>query len=92
MRPFATGNLIGGVNEEAVISRGGYNFPAIDPDDWVLIQGDDDNHNSLADVEAHWRPILPKARFVAVAGGGRFMTSSHPELITDELLRLVGAA
>jgi DNA-binding CsgD family transcriptional regulator len=91
MRPFATGNLIGGVNEEAVISRGGYDFPAIDPDDWVLIQGDDDNHNSLGDVQAHWRPILPRAGFVSVAGGGRFMTSSHPELIVEQLLSLAAA-
>jgi pimeloyl-ACP methyl ester carboxylesterase/FixJ family two-component response regulator len=85
MRPFATGNLIGGVNEEAVISRGGYEFPAIDPDDWVMVQGDDDNHNSFDDVVAHWRPILPSTPIVRVPGGGRFMTSSHPELIVEQL-------
>lgn len=88
VRPFVTGNLVGAINEQWIISHGNYDFPAIDVDDWMVIQGDDDNHNSLADVEGHWRPILPKARFAAVAGGGRYLTSSHPDLIVEELEKL----
>ena len=88
MRPFATGNLIGGVNEEAIISRGGHDFPTLDVDDWVIVQGNDDNHNSFEDVTAYYRAQLPNTPIIEVPGGGRFMTSSHPDLVVEQLNRL----
>lgn len=87
-RPFASGNMSGAIFEERVISHGGFDFPSLDVDDWCVMQGDDDVHNGFADVERHWRPILPNSPFLRIEGGGRFLTSSHPERIVDTLERL----
>ncbi|WP_310473927.1 alpha/beta hydrolase [Sandarakinorhabdus sp.] len=87
-RPFAAGNLAGAICEERVISHGGFDFPSIAVDDWCVVQGDDDIHNGVADVERHWRPILPNSPFLRIEGGGRFLTSSHPEAIVNVLERL----
>ena len=85
VRPFASGNLIGGVYEQRIISHGGYTFPTINVEDWTIIQGDADSHNSFDDVVAHWGRLLPGTPIVRVPGGGRFLTSSHPALIVEQL-------
>ncbi len=85
VRPFATGNLVGGIYEQSLISNGSYDAAPLTVDDWAVIQGDDDNHNSFDDVQRHWSPILPSATFVKIPEGGRFLTSSHPEIIVDTL-------
>ncbi|AMS29977.1 MAG TPA: hypothetical protein DIU09_15965 [Hyphomonadaceae bacterium] len=85
VRPFSTGNFLGGIYEQGVISRGDFAFPKIEVIDWVIMQGDDDNHNSLEDVKAHWSTILPQSTVINVKGGGRFLTSSHPQIIVDQL-------
>ncbi|MFZ4690293.1 MAG: alpha/beta fold hydrolase [Polymorphobacter sp.] len=90
VRPFISGNLIGGIYEQRIISRGGFDFPPIDARDWVILQGDNDNHNSFEDVAAHWGQLMPGTPIVQVAGGGRFLTSSHPALIAEQL-QIVGA-
>lgn len=85
LRPMATGNLAGGIIEEHVISQG---LPAITPlavDDWVILQGDEDIHNSFHEVERYWRKVLPCTQIVQVPAGGRFMTSSLPGLLVDHL-------
>ena len=92
LQPFATGNFIGGVLEEHVISRGGWDFAPLEVYDWVILQGTDDNHNGMAEVTEYWSEMLPRTEVVAVDGGGRFMTSSHPALIADQLGRLCGLA
>lgn len=88
LRPFATGNFVGGVLEELVISQCRGGFEPLQVDDWVVLQGTDDNHNSVEEVSTYWSGILPKSQIKQVGGGGRFMTSSHPELIVAELERL----
>ena len=85
VRPFATGNLVGGIYEQALISNGSYRAETLAVDDWTVIQGGNDSHNSFDDVQRHWSPILPSATFVKVADGGRFLTSSHSEIIVDTL-------
>lgn len=87
VRPFASGNLIGGVYEQRIISHGGYVFPPIDVQDWTILQGDADTHNSFEDVVGHWSRLLPGTPIVRVPGGGRFLTSSHPALIVEHLGR-----
>ncbi|MES2700852.1 MAG: alpha/beta fold hydrolase, partial [Pseudomonadota bacterium] len=47
LRPLSTGNLIGGIFEEHIISHGGWEFAPLEMDDWVILQGDQDIHNSL---------------------------------------------
>lgn len=88
IRPLATGNMEGALREQSVISRGGHAFGSIDARDWAVLQGLEDVYNSFDEVEAYWQPLLPGARFEAVPDGGRFMTSSHPDLIVRSLLAL----
>lgn len=85
VRPFASGNIIGGILEQRIISRGGFTFPPIKVRDWTIVQGDADNHNSFEDVVAYFAEALPGAPVIRVAGGGRFMTSSHAALIAKHL-------
>ena len=85
VRPFASGNLIGGVYEQRIISHGGYEFPPINVQNWTIIQGDADTHNSFDDVVGHWGRLLPGTPILRVPGGGRFLTSSHPALIVEQL-------
>ncbi len=87
VRPFAAGNLLGGIYEQGIISRGGFAFPDIEVSDWTILQGDADNHNSLEDVERFWGRILPGTPVVRVRGGGRFVTSSHAEMVAEHLQR-----
>ena len=85
LRPFACGNYAGGIFEELVISHGGWDFAPLDVDDWVVLQGLDDPHNDLDEVIGYWSRLLPRAKIEKVRDAGRFMTSSHPSLITDRL-------
>ncbi len=85
VRPFTTGNLVGGINEQVVISSGSYAAAPLSATDWTVVHGDNDSHNSVADVDNYWRPVVPSASFVRLAGGGRFLTSSHPEALVDLL-------
>lgn len=89
IRPFSTGNLIGAIIEEGLISADTYTVPAIAHQDWAILQGDDDIHFSADDVLRYWCEKLPEARAITVADGGRFMTSSHPALIVDLLDELL---
>jgi pimeloyl-ACP methyl ester carboxylesterase len=88
LRPFACGNFRGGINEEHVISHGGYEFKPLDVNNWCILQGADDHHNSLDEVEAYWRKLLPNTPSVAVPRGGRFLTSSHATVVVDRLHNL----
>jgi len=56
---------------------------------WVL-QGTDDNHNSFEEVAGYWSAALPRTPITAIQGGGRFLTSSHPDLFVDHPVRLGG--
>lgn len=85
VRPFAAGNLMGGIYEQGIISRGGFDFPELDVSDWTILQGDADNHNSFEDVRDFWQKILPRAPVICVPGGGRFLTTSHAALIEQHL-------
>lgn len=85
LRPFAGGNFMGAVCEEMVISHGGLELPPLNVTDWAIVQGDDDNHNSFSEVLDYWSPIVPKAKIINVPGGGRFLTSSHAELLVTVL-------
>lgn len=85
IRPLSTGRMTGAILEEHVVSHGGISFPVINELDWVVLQGDHDSHNSYSEVHSYWSHFLPSARFVRVPDGGRFMTSSHHELITEAL-------
>ncbi len=89
IRPFASGNLIGGVHEQRIISHGGFDFPPIDVEEWTILQGDADSHNSFDDVARYWGRVLPGAPIVRVPGGGRFLTSSHPSLIVEHLKKVL---
>jgi pimeloyl-ACP methyl ester carboxylesterase/DNA-binding CsgD family transcriptional regulator len=88
LQPFATGNFIGGVLEEYVISHGGWDFAPLEVDDWIILQGTQDNHNNVEEVTEYWFEKLPRTPVVAVDGAGRFMTSSHASQIVDQLERL----
>lgn len=83
IRPFSTGALSGAVNEERIISNGGYDFGIVDARDWIVMQGGEDTHNSFEEVEGYWSRIAPAARFVRVPDGGRFMTASHASLVVQ---------
>jgi pimeloyl-ACP methyl ester carboxylesterase len=85
IRPLATGNMEGALREQRVISQGDYAYAPIDARDWTVLQGLEDVYNSLDEVEAYWRPLLLGAQFVPVADGGRFITSSHPDLVVRAL-------
>ncbi|MCX7284894.1 MAG: hypothetical protein NTX28_12760 [Novosphingobium sp.] len=87
LRPMSTGNVMGGIIEEHVISGAGHDIAPLDVADWTVVQGGDDIHQSIAEVEDYWRGVLPQAVFVTVADGGRFMTSSHAGLVADILDR-----
>ena len=87
VRPFAAGNIMGGIHEQGIISRGGFVFPDLDVSDWTILQGDADSHNAFEDVEACWRKLLPRTPVVRVPGGGRFLTSSHAALVETHLHR-----
>jgi pimeloyl-ACP methyl ester carboxylesterase/DNA-binding CsgD family transcriptional regulator len=90
IRPLATGNTEGALREQRVISQGGYAYRSVDARNWAVLQGLQDVYNSLEEVEAYWRPLLPGARFEAVPDGGRFTTSSHADLIVRTLDALGG--
>lgn len=93
IRPFSTGNLAGAVMEERVISSDSFPVPRIDARDWLIVQGGDDVQFDVDEVVGYWSPLIPHARVVTVADGGRFMTSSHAPLVVDlldELLDLKG--
>lgn len=85
IRPFSTGNLIGAVVEENLISNDSFTVPNVDHCDWAIMQGEDDVHFSTEDVLRYWTEKLPDARQARVPTGGRFMTSSHPANIVDLL-------
>lgn len=85
LRPMATGNLAGGIIEEFLISQGREILAPLHVDDWVVLQGDADIHNSFEEVERYWRQVLPATPIIKVAGGGRFMTSSLPEQVVAHL-------
>jgi len=89
LRPFACGNYVGGIFEELVISHGGWDFAPLDCDDWIVLQGADDPHNDVEEVTGYWAKLLPRTRMESVQGAGRFMTSSHPELIVQRLEQLL---
>lgn len=89
IRPFSVGNLAGAIFEENIISHGGYRFATTQASDWVVMQGETDTHNGLDEVKSYWATMAPNARFVAVSDGGRFMTSSHPELVVETLCGLL---
>lgn len=91
LRPMATGNLAGGIIEEHVISQGLQRLAPLAVDDWVVLQGDQDIHNSFEEVDNYWRQVLPTTPIARVASGGRFMTSSLPALVVDHLERLAAA-
>lgn len=86
LRPFACGGYSGGILEEMIISHGGWTFEPIDGHGWSIIQGAQDVHQDISEM-SYWRALLPDASFCAVQDGGRFMTSSHPELVVDLLER-----
>ena len=85
VRPFAAGNLMGGIYEQGIISHGGFAFPDLDVSDWTILQGDADSHNSFDDVATCWNALLPGTPVVRVPGGGRFLTSSHAALVEAQL-------
>ncbi|RYG85277.1 MAG: alpha/beta hydrolase [Alphaproteobacteria bacterium] len=91
IRPFSTGNLIGAVIEENLISSDSFAVPEVDHHDWVIMQGEDDMHFSADDVLRYWHAKLPDARLAVIPDGGRFMTSSHPGRIVDLLDELANA-
>lgn len=92
LRPLSTGNLIGGIFEEHVISHGGWDFQPLAVDDWVILQGEQDIHNSVEEVASYWGKVLPLTPLVTVPDGGRFITTSHAKLVVDELERNAVAA
>lgn len=88
LRPMATGNFIGGILEEHVISHGGWDFAPLDVTDWVMIQGEQDIHNSVEEVGEFWGQVLPRTPLFTVPDGGRFITTSHAGLVVDHLERV----
>lgn len=88
LRPMSSGNFLGGVHEEYVVSHGGWPFEPLDVTDWVVLHGAQDDNHSLEEVVSDWGTVLPRASIVDVAEAGRFMTSSHPALVVDHLMRL----
>ncbi|MFM6931937.1 MAG: alpha/beta fold hydrolase [Novosphingobium sp.] len=91
LRPFATGNYIGGVFEELIVSHGGWDFAPIPAHDWIVLQGEDDPLNTMREVSDYFSGLLVSAAFEIVPGGGRFLTSSHADLVVDRLVRLTSA-
>lgn len=89
LRPFACGNYVGGIFEELVISHGGWTFEPLHCGDWLVLQGADDPHNDVEEVTGYWSCLLPGTKMEIVDGAGRFMTSSHPELIAERLERMI---
>ncbi len=87
LRPMATGNVMGGIIEEHVISGGSHCLTPLDVANWSIVQGGDDIHNSVSEVESYWQQVLPGTPVITVPDGGRFMTASHPEFIVDVLER-----
>lgn len=92
LRPFASGNYIGGIFEEMIVSHGGWDFQPIEAKDWIVLQGEDDPLNGLREVSDYFSRLLPEAAFEIVPGGGRFLTSSHPDLVVERLVRLTSSA
>lgn len=88
LRPLSTGNLIGGIFEEHIINHGGWDFQPLVVDDWIILQGEQDIHNSVEEVAGYWSAVLPHTPLVTVPDGGRFITSSHPQLVVNELERV----
>ena len=72
-----------------MISHGGWDFAPLECDDWIVLQGADDPHNDVEEVTGYWAKLLPRTRMESVQGAGRFMTSSHPELIVQRLEQLL---
>jgi pimeloyl-ACP methyl ester carboxylesterase/DNA-binding CsgD family transcriptional regulator len=91
IRPFSTGNMTGAIYEERIISHGGYNFGTFDTRGWLILQGDQDTHNSHEEVARYWSRMAPGARIERVPEGGRFMTSSHAPLVVDNLIQLLAS-
>jgi pimeloyl-ACP methyl ester carboxylesterase/DNA-binding CsgD family transcriptional regulator len=89
IRPFSAGNMAGAIHEERIISQGGFDFGMVDARDWLIFQGDQDPHNNLVEVEEYWKSLAPAARLTRVADGGRFMTSSHPEIVVAAIKSLM---
>ncbi len=85
LRPFACGGYVGGILEELVISHGGWDFAPIETGGWKILQGAEDYHQDIEEVQNYWMKLLPKATIVEVPGGGRFMTSSMPQVVVDYL-------
>lgn len=85
IRPFSTGNFMGGVIEEHVISHNTLDMKIVEDVDWAIVQGCDDIQFHFDEVIGFWAGIAPNAKVVEVKDGGRFMTSSHAGLLVDLL-------
>ncbi len=88
IRPFSTGNLAGAIIEEHRISHSHTHMEPIETDDWMIVQGAQDMHNSIDDVRRYWGPVFPTCPIKVVEDGGRFMNSSHAQQLVDILQSL----
>jgi len=92
LRPMSTGNFIGGIFEEHIISHGGWDFSPLEMRDWIIIQGEQDIHNSVEEVTRYWGRVLPRTDVIKVSDGGRFITTSHAAFVVDEMERIEAVA
>ena len=81
----------GFLNETLTQGSGARAVPLHDDRPWVIVHGEKDPLYRFEDAKEHWRTILPAARIVPVANGGRFLHITHAELIAEVCVELRAA-
>jgi pimeloyl-ACP methyl ester carboxylesterase len=82
---FAAGRLEGAIREHYEHSRGVECASLPHGKNWRVVMGDHDLMHAVEDMEAFWRARLPGADFETVAGGGRFLHLTHPDIVLASL-------
>jgi pimeloyl-ACP methyl ester carboxylesterase/DNA-binding CsgD family transcriptional regulator len=84
---FATGRMAGTLREHRAHTTGVNADPIADASNWTVMMGGQDPMHTAADMERFWTPRLPRATFITIADGGRFLPLSHP----NDVMAAIGA-
>ena len=84
-RMFATGRISGYVAEQTWFARTGTPDSLPGRHDWHVLLGEHDTLHDPAEVETHWRRLLPDSSFETVHDAGRLLALTHADLVASRL-------
>lgn len=84
-RMFATGRVSGYIAEQTWFARAGTPVSLPARYDWHVVLGGHDTLHNPAEVESHWRRLLPDSSFETVQDAGRLLALTHADLVASRL-------